>query len=174
MSDFSDVALAADGDYQAFERLFRRYVIRVYSLCRRLTGSPKRGEELTREVFVTAWHKLPEVRDGTTPGAWLHRLSIDIAVNGSQSDGESQVSIGQAGSPVEELNDVATIPDHAERRDLSQEIDGLPQELRTIFVLHDVERYEHEEIAEILGITVGRSKAHLRRARALLIETLAR
>jgi RNA polymerase sigma-70 factor (ECF subfamily) len=73
MSDFTDVALAAEGDHQAFERLYRRYVIRIYSLCKRLSGSRTHGEELTREVFLRAWQKLPESRGESAYGAWLHR-----------------------------------------------------------------------------------------------------
>ncbi|MDQ6689451.1 MAG: sigma-70 family RNA polymerase sigma factor [Gemmatimonadota bacterium] len=173
MSDFTDVALAADGDHQAFERLFRRYVIRVYSVCTRLSGSRKQGEELTREVFVRTWQQLPELRGETAHGPWLHRLAIDVALNARKLEGEAATRIERQGSPAERSNDVGAAPDDAERPDLSQAIDALPEDPRRIFVLHDVERYKHEEIAEIFGITVGKSKAQLRRARSLLIETLA-
>jgi RNA polymerase sigma-70 factor (ECF subfamily) len=172
MSDFTDVARAAEGDYEAFERLFRRYVIRIYSLCTRLAGSRKLGEELTREVFVRTWQKLPELRGETAHGTWLHRLAIDVVLNGRQLDRGATIRTEQEASPAERAIDVADAPDEG-RPDLSQAIDTLPDDPRRVFVLHDIERYGHEEIAEIFGITVGRSKAQLRRARSLLLETLA-
>jgi RNA polymerase sigma factor (sigma-70 family) len=173
MSDFTDVALAAEGDHQAFERLYRRYVIRIYSLCKRLSGSRTHGEELTREVFLRAWQKLPESRGESAYGAWLHRLAIDVVLNSREVGGLAAPRIEQEGSRTEAWNDAASAPRDAEQPDLSQAVDRLPEDARTIFVLHDVERYKHEEIAEIFGITVGMSKARLRRARLLVRETLA-
>ena len=170
----TDVALAAEGDRQAFERLYRRYVIRVYSLCTRLSGSRTQGEELTREVFLRAWEKLPELRGESAFGTWLRQLAINVVLNARKVDGGTPARIEQGGSPTERLDDVASAPDDAERLDLSQAIERLPEGARRIVVLHDVERYTHEEIAEIFGITVGGSKAQLRRARLLLRETLAR
>ena len=170
----TDVALAAEGDRQAFERLYRRYVIRVYSLCTRLSGSRTQGEELTREVFLRAWEKLPELRGESAFGTWLRQRAINVVLNARKVDGGTPARIEQGGSPTERLDDVASAPDDAERLDLSQAIERLPEGARRIVVLHDVERYTHEEIAEIFGITVGGSKAQLRRARLLLRETLAR
>jgi RNA polymerase sigma-70 factor (ECF subfamily) len=173
MSDFTDVALAAEGDYQAFERLYRRYVIRVYTLCRRLSGSREQGADLTREVFLKAWERLPELRSESAHAAWLHRLAIDVVLN-ARNVPETDVSrIADGGSSIER-NDIAGTASDAERFDLGDAIDRLPEGPRRMFVLHDVEGYKHEEIAEILGITVGGSKALLRRARLLVRETLAR
>jgi RNA polymerase sigma-70 factor, ECF subfamily len=174
MSDFTDAALAAEGDRLAFERLYRRYVIRVYSLCRRLSGSRTQGEQLTRDVFLRTWEKLPEFRGESAYGTWLHRLAIDVVLNGRKVDGGAAPRIEQGGPPTERWNDVANATEDGERLDLCQAIDRLPEGPRRIFVLHDVEGYEHEEIAEIFGITVGGSKARLRRARLLVVETLAR
>jgi RNA polymerase sigma-70 factor (ECF subfamily) len=172
-SDFTDVALAARGDHGAFERLYRRYIIRVYSLCTRLSGSRTQGEELTREVFLRAWQKLPEFSGETAYGTWLHRLAIDVVLNAQKVD-RPAARIDQGGSPAERWSDVESPSDDAQRLDLGQAIDALPDDARRMFVLHDVERYKHEEIAEIFGITVGMSKAQLRRARLLVRETLAR
>jgi RNA polymerase sigma-70 factor (ECF subfamily) len=173
MSDFSDVALAAGGDYQAFERLYRRYIIRVYTLCTRLSGSRAQGELLTRDVFLRTWEELPEFRGESAFGTWLHRLAIDVVLRARKADGWD-AGPEQGGSPIEGWNDVASAPHDAERPDLSQAIDRLPEGARTMFVLHDVEGYKHEEIAEMFDITVGRSKAQLRRARLLVREALAR
>ncbi len=174
MSDFTDVALAAEGDYQAFERLYRRYIIRIYSLCTRLSGSRAQGEKLTREVFLRTWQKLPEFSGEGAYATWLHRLAIDVVLAARKPDGSTAAEFQEGDLPAERRNDVASAPGDAERPDLAQAIDALPEGARTAFVLHDVEGYKHEEIAEIFGITVGRSKAQLRRARLLVRETLAR
>jgi RNA polymerase sigma-70 factor (ECF subfamily) len=173
MSDLTDVALAAGGDHQAFERLYRRYIIRVYSLCTRLSGSSARGEELTRDVFKRTWEELPEFTGETTYGTWLQRLAIDVVLNARNGDGGPD-AIEQGASPSDRWSDGVSAPDDSAGLDLDQVIDSLPDDARTILVLHDVEGYKHEEIAEIFGTTVGRSKARLRRARLLLRETLAR
>ena len=158
MSDSRDAALAAEGDYQAFERLYRRYLSRIYSLCARLSGSRERGVELTEEVFVRMWQELPQSQRESAFAAWLHRLATDVVLNGRE---------------VEETP-AATIDQDSEALDLSDAIDRLPADARGIFVLHDVEGVKHDEIAEILGITPGGSKARLRRARVLLKEALGR
>jgi RNA polymerase sigma-70 factor (ECF subfamily) len=157
MSDSTDAVLAAEGDYGAFERLYRRYLSRIYSLCTRLSGSPMNGEELTEEVFVSAWEKLPQFRGESAFATWLHRLATNVVLNGREVDGRAAATVEQG-----------------EKLDLGQAIDRLPTDARRILVLHDVEGYKHEEIAEIFGITPGVSKAKLRRARVLLKEALGR
>jgi RNA polymerase sigma-70 factor, ECF subfamily len=154
MSDSTDAALAAAGDCQAFERLYRKYLSRIYSLCARLSGSRDRAAELTEDVFVTAWQRLPQFRGESAFAAWVHRLATDVVLKEEESE--------EKGATTE--------PD--EGLDLDHAMDRLPADARRIFVLHDVEGFKHEDIAEILGITVGGSKARLRRARVLLKETL--
>ena len=158
MSDSKDAALAAKGDYQAFERLYRRYLSRIYTLCARLSGSPGTAAELTEDVFVRAWEELPRFQGESAFPAWLHRLATEVVLNGREPHGSAAAPIEQEG----------------EEPDLSQAIDRLPADARRIFVLHDVEGFKHEEIAEIFGITPGGSKARLRRARVLLKEALGR
>ena len=158
MSDATDAVLAAGGDYQAFERLYRKYLSRVFSLCRRLSGSLTKAEELTEEVFVKAWDTLSEFAGENAFAPWLHRLATELAVNDSGVDAAATATIEKGG----------------ERLELSQAIDTMPADTRRVFVLHDVEGYRHEELSEILGITVGGSKAQLRRARVLLKEALGR
>ena len=161
MSDSADAALAAEGDYQAFERLYRRYLSRIYSLCARLSGEPAKAEELTEDVFVKTWEELPHLRGESAFAPWLHRLATDVALNGAE------------GSSAIEGWDAAVAPSqNREKLDLSQAIDRLPADARRILVLHDVEGYKHEDIAELFGITVGGSKARLNRARVLLREVM--
>jgi RNA polymerase sigma-70 factor, ECF subfamily len=159
MSDSKDAALAAEGDYQAFERLYRRYLSRIYTLSARLSGSSERGVELTEDAFVRAWDELPQFRGEIPFAVWMHRLATGVVLNGGE--------VADAGNP-------ATIEQGSERLDLAQVLDELPSDARKIVVLHDVEGFKHEEIAEMLGITVGGSKARLRRARVLLKEALGR
>jgi RNA polymerase sigma-70 factor (ECF subfamily) len=174
MSDSADVALAIEGDHQAFERLYRRYVIRIYSLCTRLSGSRTQGEALTGEVFLRAWEELPELGRENAFGPWLRRLAITVVMDAEKADGAATPRIEGADSPTEGPVEIEPTLLNGETLDLSEAIDELPDGPRRIFVLHDVEGYKHEEIAEIFGITVGGSKAQLRRARVLVRETLAR
>jgi RNA polymerase sigma-70 factor (ECF subfamily) len=174
MNDSTEARLAAEGDYEAFERLYRRYLSRIYSLCTRLSGSRAQGQELTEDVFVRTWEMLPQFSGETAFAAWLHRLATDVALNGRDVDETTAATIEQGGSAIERSNDSASTSDDGERLDLSQAIDRLPAAARRILVLHDVEGYKHEEIAEIFGITPGRSKAQLQRARVLLREVLGR
>ena len=172
MSDSTDAALAAEGDYQAFERLYRRYLSRIYSLCARLSGSPTKGEELAEEVFVRAWEELPHFSGESAFGAWLHMLATEVVLNGRKDETVPTIEQGRPGA--EGWNDSGSASDGGESLDLSQALDRLPPDARRIFVLHDVEGYTHEDLAEIFGITPGGSKARLQRARVLLKEALGR
>lgn len=174
MSDSADVALAATGDRQAFERLYRTHANTVYSLCARMSGSRTKGEELTQDVFVRTWEKLPQFRGESAFSTWLHRLAVNVVLNARKSDGKHASRMDEGGADEERWSEVSGAPMHAERMDLQKAIGKLPAGARRIFVLHDIEGYKHEEIAGIFGITVGGSKAQLHRARLLLREALER
>lgn len=181
MDDSADVALAASGDRQAFERLYRRHVNRVFSVCTRMCGSRVAGEELTQDVFVRTWEKLPQFRGDSAFSTWLHRIAINVVLNSRKSEGRhaSRIDEGRSENVEDEGGggDVFGRPRvtfEAERMDLEAAIAALPAGARKIFVLHDVEGYKHEEIAEMFGITSGGSKAQLHRARLLLREALTR
>jgi RNA polymerase sigma-70 factor, ECF subfamily len=174
MGDSTDVALAAGGDRQAFERLYRTHANRVYSLCTRMCGSRSKGEELTQDVFVRTWEKLPQFRGESAFSTWLHRLAVNVVLNARKVEGK-QASRTDEGEVEDERWDVAArAPMHIERMDLTDAIAKLPAGARRVFVLHDVEGYKHEEIAELCGITSGGSKAQLHRARLLLRGALDR
>ncbi len=180
VDDSADVAKAASGDRQAFERLYRRHVNRVFSVCTRMCGSRVTGEELTQDVFVRTWEKLPQFRGESAFSTWLHRIAINVVLNARKSDGRqaSRIDDGRSEDVEEEGGgDVfgqQRVSFAAERMDLEKAIAALPPGARKIFVMHDVEGYKHEEIAEMFGITAGGSKAQLHRARLLLREALAR
>ncbi len=169
----ADVALAASGDRRAFERLYRLNLNRVFSICTRMTGSRTRAEELTQDVFVRAWEKLPLFRGESAFSTWLHRLAVNVVLNARKVDGRERLRGGEGDEDTYEL------PSHkvarpGERMDLEAAIAKLPPGAKRVFVLHDVEGYKHEEIAEMLGVTSGGSKAQLHRARLLLREALDR
>jgi RNA polymerase sigma-70 factor (ECF subfamily) len=170
----SDVTLAAAGDRRAFERLYRAHVDRVYSLCARMTADRGQAEELTQDVFVRAWEKLALFRGESAFSTWLHRLAVNLVLNRRDADGRQRRRT--ADDPDGDL--VAAHPARpvtpADRMDLERAIAALPPGARRVFVLHDVEGYRHEEIAERLGITAGGSKAQLHRARLLLRQSLVR
>jgi RNA polymerase sigma-70 factor (ECF subfamily) len=174
MGDSTDVALAAGGDRLAFERLYRTHANRVFSLCARMSGSRARGEELTQDVFVRTWQKLPQFRGESAFSTWLHRLAVNVVLNARKTEGKQASRTEDGDVDDERWDEVARAPLHIERMDLTDAISKLPAGARKVFVLHDVEGYKHEEIGEMLGITSGGSKAQLHRARLLLREALER
>ena len=174
MGDSADVALAAGGDRQAFERLYRTHANRVYSLCARMSGSRVKGEELTQDVFVRTWEKLPQFRGESAFSTWLHRLAVNVVLNARKIEGKQASRTDEGEVDDERWDETARAPLHIERMDLAEAIAKLPAGARRVFVLHDVEGYKHEEIAEMMGITSGGSKAQLHRARLLLREALER
>lgn len=174
--DLADVRKAAAGDRIAFERLYRTHVNRVYSLCTRMCGSRVRGEELTQDVFVRAWEKLPQFRGDSQFSTWIHKVAVNIVLNDRKSEARDRKRL--VTDETEEgdtpLQRASVTPGYGDRMDITAALRTLPPGARQIFVLHDVEGYKHEEIGEMCGITAGGSKAQLHRARLLLREALSR
>jgi len=160
-----DVALAAAGDVRAFERVYRLHLPRVHSLVRRMTAG-RDADELTQDVFVRLWQKIGSFRGDSAFGTWLHRLAVNVVIERFRSD-TTRRQRHLDGEDVFE-----TLPALTRSGDLSMDLDTavtrLPEGAREIFVLHDVEGYKHGEIAEMLGISIGTSKAQLHRARMML------
>jgi RNA polymerase sigma-70 factor, ECF subfamily len=174
----SDVAQAAAGDRGAFERLYRHHVNRVFSLCARMVGDRARAEELTQDVFVRAWEKLHLFRGESSFATWLHRLTVNVVLNARKSDGRSRSRFeendDESGGMDAHTGIVGSPLSPGDLLDLEDAMTRLPPGARRVFVLHDVEGYKHEEIAEMLGVTSGATKAQLHRARLLLREALNR
>lgn len=161
----SDVVLAARGDAQAFRRLYDENVDRVHALARRMVGFDQ-ADELTQDVFVRAWQKLHTFRGESRFSTWLHRLAVNLILSRRASMAtQRQRFIGDEVA----LEQAESRPDGREHsKDLEGAISRLPEGARAIFVLHDIEGYRHEEIAGLLGVTTGTTKAQLHRARMLL------
>ena len=173
------VARATAGDRQAFEELYRIHVNRVFALCVRMTNDRSAAEELTQDVFVRAWQKLSLFRGDSAFGTWLHRLAVNVVLNARKSEGRDRKRFGSRDAETEQEEPIewqlaarAHVPGLS--IDLEQAIGMLPPGARKVFVLHDVEGFKHEEIAEQLSITTGGSKAQLHRARMLLRKALER
>jgi RNA polymerase sigma-70 factor (ECF subfamily) len=163
--DAADAALAAAGDTRAFERLYRNHAGRVHGLARRMAGF-EHADELTQEVFVRVWQKLGTFRGESAFGTWLHRVAVNVIL-GRRSVLKKERDRYQ--DPETAFETLAAPPTSRETRmDFEAAIEKLPPGARRIFVLHDVEGFKHEEIAEMLGITAGTSKAQLHRARMVL------
>ncbi|HET7712683.1 MAG TPA: RNA polymerase sigma factor [Thermoanaerobaculia bacterium] len=174
--DSADVLLAAGGDRRAFERLYRLHVNRVFSLCTRMCGSRTKGEELTQDVFVRAWEKLPQFRGDAQFSTWIHRVAVNIVLTDRKNEARNRKRMVEDESESGEtpLQKASVTPGYGDRMDITAALENLPPGARQIFVLHDIEGYKHEEIAEMCGITAGGSKAQLHRARLLLREALTR
>ncbi len=168
----TDAALVKDargGRVGAFEGLYRRNVGRTYALCMRLTGDPSLSEDLTQEAFVRAWEKLGTFRGESAFSSWLHRLTVNVVYSERRTRlrRETRLRLLEKGDGLTRHNTAVHV-------DLEEAVAKLPEGARRTFVLHDVEGYKHEEIAEMTGTAVGTSKAQLHRARRLLREELSR
>jgi RNA polymerase sigma-70 factor (ECF subfamily) len=174
----SDVALATAGDRRAFERLYRQHVNRVFSLCARMVTDRTRAEELTQDVFVRAWEKLHLFRGESSFGTWLHRLTVNVVLNARKSDGRRAARMEDTDDEnggIDAIPGVVGMPlPPGDMLDLEEAVKRLPPGAKRVFLLHDVEGYKHEEIADMLGVTTGATKAQLHRARLLLREALNR
>lgn len=166
--------LAASGDERAFERLYAAHAARVHALCLRMCGSRQRAVELTQDVFVHVWERLGTWRGESALASWIYRLTVNLVLSNARADSRRHTW---------EMPDDPDTTRHAregdeprihDALDLEDAIARLPDGARTVFVLHDVEGYQHREIAAMTGTAEGTCRAQLHRARRLLIEALNR
>ena len=166
------VRQAQAGDLVAFERLYRANERKVFGLCFRLSSDPALAEELTQEVFVRAWRKLSSFRGESAFSSWLYPLTVNVALSERRSRRRRDARIVATEDPAS-LERAPRSPAPEAGFDLEKAMAALPPGARAVFVLHDVEGRTHEEIAQLLGLAPGTSKAQLHRARRLLREALA-
>lgn len=166
------IARVRSGDGAAERQLYDAHVERVYRLTYRLAGDDDLARDFTQETFIRAFERLGGFRGEAALSTWLHAIATSVALNGLRK-------VRRFRTRETDLNDAADVAGRTARaepdlkRRLTAAIDGLPAGYRTVFVLHDVEGYTHEEIGEVLHIETGTSKAQLSRARARLRVALA-
>ena len=164
---------AQAGDLAAFETLYRLNVGRVHAVCWRMCGDATLAEELTQDVFVRAWEKLASFRGDSAFSSWLYPMTVNLALSERRARRRRTARVMAAEDPTVFEKPVASGSTDA-GFDLEKAMARLPPGARAVFVLHDVEGYRHEEIAEMTGVATGTSKAQLHRARKLLREVLER
>lgn len=167
-----DIRRAQSGDVSAFDRLYHEHVGRVHALCLRMSGSTAEAERLTQDVFVRMWQQLPSFRGESAFSSWLHRIAVNTVLQDRRSNGRRSARV----ETVDDVDDVPSRHDHQGdpelRLDLERAIAALPDGARIVLVLHDIEGYTHDEIAELCGIAAGTARAQLHRARRLLRKSL--
>lgn len=174
------VARAQRGDEAAFAALFEQHKRRVYSLCLRMTGDTAEAEDLSQEAFLQLFRKIATFRGESAFSTWLHRLVVNVVLMRLRKKGIQKVSLDETDSSQEEPvkreygEDDRRLLGSIDRIALNAAIEQLPPGYRTIFVLHDVEGYEHNEIARMMNCSVGNSKSQLHKARLKLRESLRR
>ena len=175
----NDVAPSADvvrraqqGDVGAFESLYRTYVPTIHALARRMVGDEREAREVVQDIFVRAWERLASFRGESTLGTWLHRLAVNVVLERLRSarrDAGRFTDDDVAAAPISGPTSDARLD---ARMDIDAALARLPAGARTVFVLHDIEGYSHEEIATITGLAPGTARAQLWRARRRLMRLL--
>lgn len=169
--DLDDVRLAADGDVAAFERLYRKHVTRVHSLVSRML-EPELADEVTQDVFVRVWDKLGSFRGESAFSTWLHRVTVNLVLGQRKKLGIRRERYHPDAEAVLNRTSGAQ-PRPAIGAEFEAGMRRLPDRAREVFVLHDVEGFKHREVAEMLGVTTGTTKAQLHRARMLMRKYLS-
>jgi RNA polymerase sigma-70 factor (ECF subfamily) len=180
LSEAEAIEKAKQGDPEAFEFLYNLHKRRVYSLCLRMTGNTASAEDLTQEAFLQLFRKIGTFRGESAFSTWLHRMAVNVVLMQLRKKGLPLVPIDETTEGDDEGAAVRKEPGAPDERlagsidrlQLQRAVDELPPGYRTIFVLHDVEGYEHNEIADLVGCSIGNSKSQLHKARIKLRELL--
>jgi RNA polymerase sigma-70 factor, ECF subfamily len=180
LSEADAIRLAQQGDAPAFERIYELHRRRVYSLCLRMVSNTTEAEDLTQEAFLQLFRKIATFRGESAFSTWLHRMAVNVVLMRLRKKRLPETSLDEATDPDDEGDGPRRdfgAPDlrlsgAVDRMNLQHAIEELPQGYRAVFVLHDVQGYEHNEIAEIMGCSVGNSKSQLHKARMRLRELL--
>jgi RNA polymerase sigma-70 factor (ECF subfamily) len=170
---------AQAGDHRAFAQLYSLHKKRIYSLCMRMVGNAAEAEDMTQEAFLQLHRKIATFRGESAFSTWLHRLAINVVLMHLRKKGLSLISMDEAmepdpkGSPSRGFGarDLS-LSGSIDRMALERAVGNLPAGYRLVFVLHDIEGYEHHEIASMLDCSVGNSKSQLHKARLSLREAL--
>jgi RNA polymerase sigma-70 factor, ECF subfamily len=159
------------GDRFAFEDIYRAYIGKVYAICLRMSADPDRAQELTQETFIRIWETINSFRGDSPFSAWLRRVAINVVLVDIRSNRRRSARISSS-SNIDCVERGNTDNSMASNMDLESAIATLPPQARAIFILHDMEGYKHEEVAQMMDLAIGTCKAQLHRARKLLQEIL--
>ena len=177
--DADALTRAQAGDHYAFAQLYALHKRRIYSLCLRMVGNVAEAEDLTQEAFLQLHRKIATFRGDSAFSTWLHRLAINVVLMHLRKKGLSLISLDEAMEPTPEEGPGRSFgaPDLSlagsiDRLALERAISDLPAGYRLIFVLHDIEGYEHNEIAAMLDCSIGNSKSQLHKARLKLRDAM--
>jgi RNA polymerase sigma-70 factor (ECF subfamily) len=177
LTDLELAQASAAGDVSAFEELYQRHQRKVYSLCLRMLSNVPDAEDVTQEVFIQLYRKSGTFRGTASLSTWLYRLTVNAVLMHLRTSRRKQreqlaedEEIEQAGTWIQPTPDGSVI----DRIDLERAISRLALGYRAVLLLHDVEGYEHEEIARLLSIAIGTSKSQLHKARLKLRKLLGR
>lgn len=164
------IARAAAGDGPAMRLLYEEHVDRVFRLAYRLAGNRDLAEDFVQEAFLRAFDRLAGFRGEAAFSSWLHAVTVSVAINGLRKLGRRRKHEVQWADG--EMPELPVTDDVELKRRLANAIDDLPADLRAMVLLHYAEGYKHRELADLMGIPEGTSKARLSRARALLRRSL--
>ena len=174
------VKRAQEGDSNAFGALFEAHRSRIYSVCLRMTSNAAEAEDLTQDAFLQAFRKIAKFRGDSAFSTWLHRIAVNTVLMHFRKNSLSQISLDEPYSDSEGSKirrEYGTrdkgLAGCVDRVALARAMKDLPPGYRTIFLLHEVEGYEHQEIAEMLSCSVGNSKSQLYKAKLRFRELLA-
>lgn len=172
---------AQAGDHRAFAEIYALHKRRIYSLCLRMVGNTTEAEDLTQEVFLQLHRKISTFRGDSAFSTWLHRLTINVVLMQLRRKGLQLISLDEAMEPAVDDGPRRSfgaadplLSGAIDRLTLENAVASLPAGYRLIFLLHDVEGYEHNEIASMLDCSIGNSKSQLHKARLRLRELLHR
>ena len=173
------LARAQAGDHHAFAQLYSLHKKRIYSLCLRMLGNVAEAEDLTQDAFLQLHRKIATFRGDSSFVTWLHRLAINVVLMHLRKKGLSLISLDEAMEPTADEGPGRsfgapdlTLAGAIDRMVLQSAVADLPAGYRLIFILHDIEGYEHNEIASMLECSIGNSKSQLHKARLRLRQTL--
>jgi RNA polymerase sigma-70 factor, ECF subfamily len=178
LSEAEAIERAKQGDAEAFEVLYNLHKRRVYSLCLRMTANTAEAEDLSQEAFLQLFRKIGTFRGESAFSTWLHRMAVNVVLMRLRKKGLSVVPLEETMETDEESpkkEPGAQDPSLAgavDRLELQRAVEALPPGYRTIFVLHDIEGFEHNEIADLVGCSIGNSKSQLHKARMKLRDSL--
>jgi RNA polymerase sigma-70 factor, ECF subfamily len=178
LTEAEAIERAKQGDEAAFEILYHLHKRRVYSLCLRMLSNPAQAEDLAQEAFLQLFRKIGTFRGESAFSTWLHRMTVNVVLMQLRKKGLPLVSLEETmeteeETPRKELGAEDTkLTGVIDRLQLQRAVDRLPPGYKTVFVLHDVEGFEHNEIADMVGCSIGNSKSQLHKARLKLRDYL--